>query len=325
MGKAEVYQRIGPGNPEFSRKVIGKRLIWSLQDDPFLETLEGIVKRHFPLLAMIPLLLGMESRIRGQSTAAQAPTWVAVLKDGGVSWDRAKLTWTTQLTPFGPDPNPYTVVLESRKQGEIGWIELGNFAKWAGDKTNQTPAPDPPAILLPERILAPPPTDSTHGSGGTTVITVGNLLEASYTHHRLEPDTVYEYRMKAVNAYGEAPYSEILSIRTAPLPPPWAPDGSFVRNLPGGRLQVLWTRSKHAHEFLVERWQSASGWRQVAVLEGTEHSWIDESNRSGDAVWYRVLARNGSGTSAPSPAFSVVAHRLRKALLEPAGDKVSPL
>ena len=132
---------------------------------------------------MTLLLLGMESRTRGQSTSGQAPTWVAVMKDGGVSWDRAKLTWTIESSFFlpvmGPDPNPYTVVLESRKQGEFGWIELGNFPKGPADHTNQTPLPDPPAILLPERILAPPPTDSTHGSGGTTVIGVGNLLEAS--------------------------------------------------------------------------------------------------------------------------------------------------
>lgn len=271
----------------------------------------------------------MEAGVHGQDAAGQPPTWVAELEEGGVSWDRARVTWTvdasSHLTLFGPDPNPYTVVLESRKQGEIGWIELGNFTKWAGDKTNQTPLPDPPAILLPERILAPPPADSTHGSSSTNVIGIGNLSEASYTHHRLEADTVYEYRMKAVNSYGETPYSGILAIRTAPLPPPPAPDGSFVRNLPNGFLQVLWTRSKYAQEFLVERRHLDFDWQEIAAVDGTEHSWIDDSTSPGLVHHYRVLARNHSGTSLPGPAATATTHRIRQLLHEPAGDELSSL
>lgn len=274
--------------------------------------------------------------------AQEAPTWVPTLNFHSSShsstivypssWDRVRIFWTVPSWSLGIQPQgtlPVTVVLETRQSGEGEWSELGRFPLKTGDYTNQTPWPDPPEILLPERILAPPPRSSS--SSGDSITLGGSLSflagssppEASYTHHRLEPDTVYEYRMKAVNDAGDGPYSAAYSKRTQPLPPPERPKDSFVANLPGTGLTVMWTRSKHASEFLVERMSPGSGWIQVAVVEASRHAWTDLAVTPGLAYRYRVTARNLSGTSTPSTESSAVARRIRVVFDAPSGNDIA--
>lgn len=254
----------------------------------------------------------------------QAPTWVAVLEKENVSWDRATIAWQVGLSlfgGFGVTPAPVTVILESRIAGETEWTVLGSFPLKGGNHTNQTPVPAPPEILLPERILAPPPrTDSQGSVSGTN----GDILRARYTHHRLAPDTLYEYRMKALSIHGEAPYSAILTVRTEPLPPPHPPGSLYVRNRVGTSLEVLWTRSNFAAEFLVERRQPSSNWQEVAVVEGTTHAWVDPQVFEGQTYLYRVRGRNVSGTSDPGPEHAAISRRLLEVFHDPVGDVFSP-
>jgi len=151
----------------------------------------------------------------------------------------------------------------------------------------------------------------------------GYFTLATYTDHRLEPDTDYQYRMKAVNAFGEAPYSPVLTLRTSPLPPPQIPAESFVANVAGTGLEVLWTRSTLASEFLVERTREDGIWQQVAIVEGTLHSWTDFGVIPAKVYRYRVRARNGSGTSHPGAESSAMAYRMRRVFDAPAGGELS--
>jgi hypothetical protein len=262
-----------------------------------------------------------------QESLGQSPTWVADLRRISVSWDRATISW--QVIPADRTPEdditPDSVVLESRKQGELEWSILGNFPFEQTDHTNQTPRPKPPEIILPKRILArPPPVEGDYfGSFNTDTLDIDGWPivvgpAATYTHHRLEPDRVYEYRMKGTNSYGEGSYSPTLTLKTSPIPLPEAPARGFVRNLAGGGLQVLWTRSSLATEFLVQRNHPSQGWQKIAVVAGTQHSWKDDAVSPGEFYQYRVIARNSSGNSDFNPVFSGVAR-------DQVGSKISPL
>jgi len=281
-----------------------------------------------PIATSCLLLLGSGASGFGQGTPGEAPAWVGELRTFWVDWDRAAIQWTVpwgvnSIPGFGPQPAAVTVVLESRQTADGAWTELGRFPLRSGDHTNRTPRPDPPAILLPERIFAPPPSSSY----GSVSVNAGGgyftLALATYTDHRLEPDTDYQYRMKAVNAFGEAPYSPVLTLRTSPLPPPQIPAESFVANVAGTGLEVLWTRSTLASEFLVERTREDGIWQQVAIVEGTLHSWTDFGVIPAKVYRYRVRARNGSGTSHPGAESSAMAYRMRRVFDAPAGGELS--
>jgi len=216
------------------------------------------------------------------------------------------------------------MVLEFRQTVDGVWSELGRFPTTSGNHTNQTPRPDPPEIRLPERIFAPPPSGS--GSSGSVSINNGggaDITRAFYTHHRLDPDTVYQYRMKAVNGSGDGPYSPEFSVRTNPLPPPQSPFDSFVGNAPGTGLTVMWTRSNLASEFLVERMAAGEPWQQVAEVDGALHSWTDTGVIPGVSYRYQVRARNISGTSDPGLESSAVAQRIQQISHAPAGNEFS--
>lgn len=260
--------------------------------------------------------------------AQEAPTWVPEVRTLEISrsWDRATIVWNVPWSVLGGIPNgsaPVSVVLESRQTAEGAWSELGRFSLQSKDHTNQTPWPEPPEILLPERIFAPPPW--VGGSSGVVAYLGGgsDFTRSTYTHQRLDPDTDYEYRMKAVNSFGDGPYSPVFLVRTNPLPPPQRPTSSFVGNAPGIGLTVMWTRSTLASEFIVERMVAADVWQQVAVVEGSRHSWTDHAVIPNVGYGYQVRARNRSGTSDPGPASSAVARRIRQVFHAPAGNEFS--
>jgi hypothetical protein len=262
------------------------------------------------------------------SWGQDAPNWVPELLPSrfGVSWDRATIAWTVPLSAFARQPAgslPVTMVLEYRQTSEGVWSELGRFSLQAKNHTNQTPWPDPPEIRLPERIFAPPPWVGGSSGGVISFLGGSNINHATYTHHRLDPDTVYQYRMKAVNGSGDGPYSPEFSVRTNPLPPPQRPFDSFVGNEPGTGLTVMWTRSKLASEFLVERMTAGEPWQQVAVVDGALHSWTDTGVIPGVSYRYQVRARNISGTSDPGLESSAVAQRIQQVFQAPAGNEFS--
>jgi hypothetical protein len=100
-------------------------------------------------------------------------------------------------------------------------------------------------------------------------------------------------------------------IRGLPVPPVPAPDAPVM--LPVGDVPLIsWRGSTGAAGYDVQRAEKAEGpWTTVAknVADGDtayRPLWSDTTVKAGDTVWYRAVARNASGESAPSNAVGPV-------------------
>ncbi|TMC80330.1 MAG: fibronectin type III domain-containing protein, partial [Chloroflexi bacterium] len=88
-----------------------------------------------------------------------------------------------------------------------------------------------------------------------------------------------------------------------PLPPPAAPTGLNAGALDASDISLAWTASSGAASYKVQRSADGStGWTQVGSSAGT--SFTDSGLSASTTYFYRVLASNSVGDSAPSNVAS---------------------
>lgn len=111
------------------------------------------------------------------------------------------------------------------------------------------------------------------------------------------------YVVVAVNAGGESAPST--SVAAAPLPAAPEPPASLVATAGSGVVNLAWTRSEGAFDYVVRRALLAEGpFAPVGKVPGT--SFADTGVRDGTPYHYQVCALNAGGESAPSPVASAV-------------------
>jgi fibronectin type 3 domain-containing protein len=142
------------------------------------------------------------------------------------------------------------------------------------------------------------------GSSGTWALVASSLAGTSFTSSSLTPNTVYWFRVSAVNSAGApGPYSPATTVMTAPSAP-GAPTFTLVSTT---AVTVSWTApAGSAASYALERAPSSTGeWARVASgLTAT--SYQDAALVASTTYWYRVRAVNASAVeSAPSAARSV--------------------
>ncbi|MFM8410685.1 MAG: fibronectin type III domain-containing protein, partial [Alphaproteobacteria bacterium] len=146
-----------------------------------------------------------------------------------------------------------------------------------------------------------PGTSSTHvlrapaATGPFSEIAV--VSATSYTDTGLQNGTTYWYALSATNPVGES--TRTAALRAIPIA---APTG--LAAVPSdGQVALFWSPSVGATSFDVQRANDASGpWSSVG--QSTSPRFSDGGLSNGTTLFYRVLASNAAGTSAPTAAVA---------------------
>jgi hypothetical protein len=135
---------------------------------------------------------------------------------------------------------------------------------------------------------------STDGLNFTKIVT----LAANATHFSdslLNSNTLYYYRVEAIDAAGDASSSEIYSARTGAL---LAPTGLTAVDSGSATILLAWTdNASDASGYYIERSLDGVTWRQIATVGANATSYLNKGLTSGTQYRYRVRAFNSIGDS----------------------------
>ena len=136
--------------------------------------------------------------------------------------------------------------------------------------------------------------------GGFTRIAALGVDADSFTDTGLSPGTTYTYRIRAVNAGGASPYSNIETAATLDGPPA-APSRLRGRALPGGQVRLFWRDHSHNETlFHIERMDPKAEFVEIGVVGKNVRTFADKGLPRGATYYYRVRASNPAGHSAYS-------------------------
>ncbi|MFN3648483.1 MAG: fibronectin type III domain-containing protein [Armatimonadota bacterium] len=123
-----------------------------------------------------------------------------------------------------------------------------------------------------------------------------------YEDQGLEPETVYFYRVRAVNAGGPSAYTDEVRVETlSPPPPPAAPEGLAAAPQGFFQINLQWLdRSTNEEQFEIERRTAGGAFARVATVPANTTTFADTMLQPGTLYFYRVRAVNEGGESAYS-------------------------
>ncbi len=123
-----------------------------------------------------------------------------------------------------------------------------------------------------------------------------------FTHTGLSPNTEYKYAIRAKNVGGESNWSNEITVKTLPDPPP------IPQNLRAEKTKnsvtLTWEKSQGAAKYIVE---VVSSNKQI-IDNGENTTFLHEGLTPLTGYTYRVRAQNSGGTSNWSVPLSVTTH-----------------
>jgi fibronectin type 3 domain-containing protein/lysophospholipase L1-like esterase len=143
-------------------------------------------------------------------------------------------------------------------------------------------------------------------NGTTGWATAGTTAQdvTSFQDTGLSPSTTYHYRVVATNEAGDSSPSGTASATTFGVPPA-APTGVTATPLSTTEIEVAWTDVAGETGYRVERSPNGnSGWSQVGTTGQNVTTFQDTGLSASTTYFYRVVATNSAGDSAPSSVVS---------------------
>ncbi len=123
----------------------------------------------------------------------------------------------------------------------------------------------------------------------------------AFTDTTVVGNTVYGYRVRAVNGGGASDYSDVAEVTTPPSPPPAAPGNAVASALSPTQINLTWTdNANNETGFKVERSQDGLTWTQIATPGANVTAYADSGLSAATGYSYRVQATNAGGDSAYS-------------------------
>jgi hypothetical protein len=110
-------------------------------------------------------------------------------------------------------------------------------------------------------------------------------------------------RLQTTDKGGSDPGLEIDDVKVEALPVPSTPYPLVVTQIPEGVL-LGWDGSISS-TFMIQRSTDNSTWDQIAEVTDQTNSYIDRTTVKNTTYYYRVIARNAAGESAPSAAAAI--------------------
>jgi fibronectin type 3 domain-containing protein len=126
----------------------------------------------------------------------------------------------------------------------------------------------------------------------------------TYADTGLSASTTYYYRVVATNDGGDSPPSNVASATTLPNPPP-QPTGLAATAASSTQINLSWTDVTGETGYKVQRSANGtSGWTQIGTTGQNVTTYADTGLSASSTYYYRVVATNTSGDSAPSTVAS---------------------
>ena len=145
------------------------------------------------------------------------------------------------------------------------------------------------------------------GGGWVTIVADTGSTATTYADINLAPNTVYEYRVSAINVVGTGAVSAVAASNAGDVP--GAPVLTLTA-LPNSEIQLDWTVPAD-NGFAITTYQversidSGATWNALTSVNAITHT--DTGLTNGDSYQYRVAATNSVGSSAYSSAVTMVA------------------
>ncbi len=134
----------------------------------------------------------------------------------------------------------------------------------------------------------------------------------AFRHGELEPNTLYRYRVAAINQAGTGDPSEIAEARTHGVPD--APVSLLAEAVSPTQINLWWappgyTGGIPVTGYVVEGSKDRGGtWEVLERTAATTSTYAHEGLRSGTVYVYRVSAMNGIGVGSPSETYQARTH-----------------
>jgi hypothetical protein len=150
---------------------------------------------------------------------------------------------------------------------------------------------------------------STAGSNDFSVIKTTGPNITGFTDSHLQPDRSYSYRIRATDGTNFSAYTRVASDVTLSVGeiPPRTPSALKAKALGLGTIQLFWhDNAVDETNYVIERARSLDGpFVAVDTLRANSTTFIDKGLAHGTLYYYRVVARNGTVSSQPSPIIRV--------------------
>ncbi|GAB3801987.1 hypothetical protein GCM10028819_30370 [Spirosoma humi] len=144
---------------------------------------------------------------------------------------------------------------------------------------------------------------SPDGTSGWASLTTVAGAATSYTDNNLAVNTHYYYRIRAANASGQGPTSNVADA-TTPDVPPASPARLTATAASPNQINLAWADlSGNESGFELERGASTSGtFEKIADVPANTTSYEDKNLTDNQPYCYRIRAKNAAGPSAYSDA-----------------------
>lgn len=146
----------------------------------------------------------------------------------------------------------------------------------------------------------------------------------NHTDTNVVAGSLYDYRVRAGNAEGDSPYSDIAAVHVPDPQAPSAPSNLVARPLYPALVKLSWGDLTNETAFRLERRIDAGVWGQLTQLGADELSFVDTNVVVGTRYHYRVIASNSLGDSPPLNDDSIVPFAEAEVLADDFDDGLKP-
>ncbi|SPP79366.1 fibronectin type-III domain-containing protein 3A isoform X4 [Drosophila guanche] len=134
-------------------------------------------------------------------------------------------------------------------------------------------------------------------------VELAKIKAKHYVISKLQPTTVYSFRLAAVNEVGQSLYSSISSYSTAGNPPA-APKPPQLHSSSPSSLKLFWERRTQDGDFLLQLQDAESGHGYLNTYKGTDLHYECLQLRRACSYQFRLRSENEAGVSPWSPEVS---------------------
>lgn len=152
---------------------------------------------------------------------------------------------------------------------------------------------------------------STGGDYGViaTIPGIAGTGQRSYVDNTTQPNTFYSYRVSARNATGVTPESKTAFFQTPPDPPiPASSLGTFSIGL--NSVGLYWVNNaSNATGFTIQQSVDNNSWVTIGINPPNNNGFVAQNLNEGQRYFFRVIAFNTGGNSAPTAVLPVTTLR----------------
>lgn len=122
----------------------------------------------------------------------------------------------------------------------------------------------------------------------------------------LSPNTKRWYRVAAYNRGGDSPYSDVVTLTTAAVPPPETPENFDTTSVTYQMVKLEWDVSAGTSMYYIYRGVDGGATGDTPFDSATSDSWTDDNITPEKIYSYALTAANSSGESQKTSALNVV-------------------